>query len=148
MVVWDQHGHPSRVVSVREDGTVEVESKTTVRLWYAEIQDTSPAQFDITLEWFLLNYHRRLTAWERLDRVKFYEPKYDGPLRGYFVIETSPYGPGHHSITKIERRARTLPIEVQKQRDEILAIAGYGGHSERFEKFEALGWKLVLDPAL
>jgi hypothetical protein len=144
MLVWDKHGRTARVTSlmvacgsVREDGTVDLESKTTVRLW------ASQGEFDTTLEEFLKSYHRRMTGWERLDRVLFEEPTYAGHLVGHYCISVR-----ENEIHRVEHRARGSHQESIRQRDEILALAGYCGHSERYEKFSATSWKLVLDPVL
>lgn len=143
MRVWHESGKTAYVVSLvihcgetREDGTIDTETKTEVRL------SDGGLTISVPLEEFLKKYHRRHTGWEHMEALRLDPPVYEGPLRGHHCLKLG----WNDIVVRIPDRPRT-PRELYDH-EKSVAVALTGSYTEYYEKFEATGWKLVLEPAL
>jgi hypothetical protein len=150
MQVWHVSGKTARVScvivafpppNVTVVGYESQDNQTYVRL--TPDDQTQPA-FDLILDMFVRNYHRRLTAWERLDVLNIEEPVYEGPVEGYLCIGSQD------NASRIAKRVRASYESIAEERNILRAIGGIscGSYAEWFEKADPGAWKLVLDPAL
>jgi len=145
MQVWHSTGKTARVVCLivtcpPPNVTIESDSTTIVRL---TPDDRTQPTFDLMLDLFVANYHRRLTAWERLDELNLEEPAYQGPLEGWVCVSSLDNTGRAIRIPKMER---AMYPDLTEEKN--LARAMFGAYSEWFEKADPGCWKLVLDPAL
>ncbi len=120
MLVWHASGRTARVVSVivavgqqREDGSMDWTPRTEVRI----ASESNGATENVPLDKFMEHYHRRLTAWERLDFVNIEVPAYLGYLKGHHVIEL---GYGNGKVFRIADRPRMTREQYQAEHDDII----------------------------
>ena len=157
MYVWHET-EVSRVVSVyittgevQQNGTVS-DPETFVRLELVDDEgcrneECYPicAQYDVRLDKFLRSYHRRPTGWDRIERLNFEVPVYEGPIQGYDCIRI---GDGTGELVRIPDRPGRTRDQMRAVRDEVIT-RGYGSFAEWYEHIKPEGaWKLVLDPPL
>lgn len=148
MIVWHESGETSHVVSVLVV-IGEISAETPVPLPKIEVRlapTHSPAFVTaVPQDTFMKEFHRRLTGWERIEKLEFTAPEYEGALRGHHIIKL---GIGSGKEFRIPERMRTPKGRIQEARAEVIDNHDSGTRCESFERFVPTGWQRVLEPML